>query len=646
MAKNKKRKVEHPFSPAVVGVIDISRHGMGFVKVDGMEVDIKINRENTKQAMSGDTVEVSIFKIGKTSKRPEGLVTKIKKRAQTDLIGTVQKTKNFAFVIPDNKSFTKDIFIPEKHCADCKDGDRVIVKITHWTEQNKNPEGIITEILSAEKESSIAMKEIILQQGFNLVFPQETLDELISISGEIQASELAHRIDLRDTFTITIDPFDAKDFDDAISIKKLENNNYEIGVHIADVAHFVASGTALDKEAYHRATSVYLPDRVVPMLPEKISNELCSLRPHEDKYTFSVLYEMDAKGQVKKMNIAKTIIHSNHRFTYEEVQDIIEKNEGLYVEEIKILHTISQTLRKERFKNGAINFTSEEARFILDEDGVPNEVMIKESKESHQLVEEFMLLANKTVATFIHDKKHQGTNIPFPYRIHDTPDVDRLKTFADFALHFGHKFNVSTPASIAKSFNEMILNSHNIPEQQILHTLGIRTMAKAEYATQNIGHYGLAFDYYCHFTSPIRRYPDVLVHRILHAYLEKKPLVIKDLEKQCVYCSERERKAMDAERDAIKYKQVEYMQKFIGEELVATISGVAAFGFWALTTNERCEGFISIQTLKPTDQWTFVEEKYALVNNKTKQVYQIGQGIQVKIIAANLYKKQIDMELV
>lgn len=647
MPKSRQRKSNHKeFSPSVKGTLDISKQGMGYVVVPGMTMDILVRRENLKTAMHGDTVEVNIFKVSKTSKRPEGVISKIIQRSQNELIGTVQKKSGFAFVIPDNKSFTKDIFINDKNSKNVEDGNRVIVKITDWSEKLKNPEGIIVEILNADRESDIAMKDILLQQGFKLEFPEEVMEEANQLNEVYTESEIAKRKDLRDTFTITIDPHDAKDFDDAISFKALDTNLYEIGVHIADVSHFVVPNSALDKEAYSRATSVYLPDRVLPMLPEKISNELCSLRPKEDKFTFSVIYIIDKNAKIHSYEILKTVIHSNHRFTYEEVQTIIETGEGLYKDEVLTLHHISQSLRDLRFKKGAINFSSEEARFILDEHGVPSDVVIKESKESHQLIEELMLLANRTVAENMntYKKKHHG--LGFPYRIHDRPDIEKLKPFAEFAATFGYKFDLNTPATIAASFNAMIQGSMDKPEQEILHSLGIRTMAKAIYSTENIGHYGLAFDYYCHFTSPIRRYPDVLVHRILMDCLSNNFTPIKNLEQQCEHCSERERKAMEAEREGSKYKQVEFMKKFIGEEFEATINGVAQFGFWASTNLHRCEGFISINQLGETDQFVFDESNYALVSRSKKRKFQIGMSIKVKIVNANTYKKQIDMELI
>jgi ribonuclease R len=633
----------------VQGTLDVNAQGMGFVVVAGMPVDIKIKRENLKNALHGDIVEVSVFKVSKENKRPEGIVTSVIQRAQSQLIGTVETSMNFAFVVPDNKNIKKDIFLNEKNSKGLKTGDRVIVKITDWTEKMKNPSGEIVEILTDVSIHELAMKEILLQNGFTLNFPEEVLQELANINVEISSEEIAKRKDLRKVLTFTIDPLDAKDFDDAISIQKLPNGNKEIGVHIADVSHYVLPKTALDKEAYSRATSVYLPDRVLPMLPEKISNELCSLRPHEDKLTFSAMFEIDDKNTIVNHWIGRTVIHSDRRFTYEEVQEIIEGKDGDYKTEIMYFNSLSQHYRKIRMQTGAINFNSSEVRFKLDETGKPIDVIIKTSKESHQLVEEMMLLANKTVATFIQSQKINEAPIPFPYRIHDEPDKQKLLQFTKFAGKYGHLFNLKDGETIATSFNEMIANTLNIPEQHILHSLGIRTMAKAIYSSNNIGHYGLAFENYCHFTSPIRRYPDVLVHRILNHILEKHNYKIwkhEMSEEMNDHCSAKERKAMEAEREANKYKQVEYMQDFVGEEFEASISGVSAHGFWAETIHHKCEGFISCNNLMHIDDFRYVEEDYALIGMKTKKVFQVGQKIMVQVASTNLAKRQIDYDLV
>jgi ribonuclease R len=640
----KTKKTSTPTQPNVIGKLDVSQHGKGFVSVEGMETDVLIRRENMKNAMSGDMVSVSIFKINRSNNRPEGVVAKIIKRGQEEFIGTIHTTMHFAFVIVDNRAMSKDIFINEKNSVGLKNGDRVVVKVIDWNEKLKNPEGIILEKLNDERRNEIAMKEILLQHGFTLEFPEVVLKEMESLSTQITKEEIALRKDMRDEFTLTIDPHDAKDFDDAISLKKLATGNLSIGVHIADVSHYVKPNTQLDKEAYSRATSVYLPDRVLPMLPEKISNELCSLRPNEDKLTFSAIFEMDTKANVKNYWIGKTIIHSNLRLTYEEAQEIIEGKAHQHNQEVLQLHSLSQLLRAEKFKAGAINFSSEEVRFVLDEKGIPIDVVVKENKACHQLIEELMLLANKTVAKHIYDMNYKSKAIPFPYRIHDTPDIDKLTNFANFAKKFGHQFNLSSPEKIAASFNKMVQDGAHDSSQSILHMLGIRTMAKAIYSTENIGHYGLAFPYYCHFTSPIRRYPDVLVHRIVMETIENKIHPIENMETLCAHCSDRERKAMEAERDGSKYKQVEFIRKHIGEEFDAMVSGVSKFGFWAQTLQHKCEGFIPITNMTDVDDFKFDEQQYALIGQFTKTSINIGQTIRILVAAANLSSKRIDFE--
>jgi ribonuclease R len=472
------------------------------------------------------------------------------------------------------------------------------------------------------------------------------MEEAARIPDEISNSEIKKRKDVRDILTFTIDPVDAKDFDDAISFRLLKNGNYEIGVHIADVAHYVEEDTSLDKAAYEKATSVYLPDRVNPMLPEHISNVLCSLRPNEDKLTFSAIFQISPKAQVKQHWVGKTIIHSDHRFTYEEVQEIIETKEGIYAEQLLILNNLAQRFRKQRFKNGAINFSSQEVRFKLDENKKPIGIIVKESKEAHQLIEEFMLLANRTVASDLSKIKVKNKPLPFPYRVHDNPDEEKLVPFVAFARKFGHKFDTSSPDAIASSFNQMLLDVHGKPEQHVLEQLGIRTMAKAKYDTANIGHYGLGFENYCHFTSPIRRYPDVMVHRVLQQVIESNIVLDKRMDEKCKHCSERERAAMDAERAANKYKQVEYMQNFLGEEFEGVISGVASFGFWVETVEHKCEGLVSLNSLLDFDDFRLVESDYCLVGHRSGRKFRMGDKVSIKVVAANLTKRQLDYEWV
>ena len=512
---------------------------------------------------------------------------------------------------------------------------------THW----RNYE------LTAADENDTAMKELLAEAGFPLSFPEDVMKEANALNDDFPEAEIKKRKDFRDVLTFTIDPVDAKDFDDAISIKKISEDLYEIGVHIADVSHYVKPDSKLDEEGYKRATSVYLPDRVNPMLPEKISNELCSLRPNETKFTFSVVFEINTQAQIKSYWLGKTIIHSNHRFAYEDVQEIIEAKKGLYEDEILLLNDLAQQLRKERFSHGAINFSSQEVRFKLDEKGKPIGIVIKESKEAHQLIEEFMLLANRTVAEHIfklkvNDKGAASGSIPFPYRVHDQPDEEKLKPFISFAKKYGHKFNVSTPEKIAESFNQLLLDAKGKPEQQVLEQLGIRTMAKAVYTTNDIGHYGLAFEHYCHFTSPIRRYPDILVHRVLQSVLTGKPIIDKKMEEKCRHTSERERAAMECERAGNKYKQVEYLKDHLGEIFEGVISGVASFGFWVETIEHKCEGLVSIVGLSDFDDFRAIEGEYSLVGRRSGKVFRMGDKVFIKVVAANLDKRQLDYEWV
>ncbi len=644
-SKTKKiKEKQRPSSSAKVlkGKLDITRSGMGFVTIEGMEVDIIIRPSDFNTALHGDTVRVAINEMKNSGRRMQGVVKEVLHRKRTEFIGRLQMNKGFAFFIPEMDKPMPDIFISLSNIKEAKDNDRVVVRLLQWENDGKRPVGEVVTVLDAENSNDAAMKEILLEAGFPLQFPDDALEVAARIPDTISADEIKKRNDVREIFTITIDPADAKDFDDAISFRKLKNGNYEVGIHIADVSHYVESGNALDKEAYHRATSVYLPDRVNPMLPEHISNVLCSLRPNEDKLTFSAIFQITPKAEVKQYWLGKTVIHSNHRFTYEEVQEIIETKAGLYAEEVLILNDLSQKFRKKRFSNGAINFSSQEVRFQLDEKGNPIGIMIKESKEAHQLIEELMLLANRTVAENISKIKINGKPLPFPYRTHDDPDEKKLLPFAAFAKKFGHKFDTSSPEAIATSFNQLLNDVNGRPEQHVLEQLGIRTMAKAKYTTENVGHYGLGFEHYCHFTSPIRRYPDVQVHRILEEVLNNKINPDKKLEEKCKHTSERERAAMEGERAANKYKQVQYMKNYLGEDFEGVISGVSSFGFWVETVAHKCEGLVSINSLLEYDEFRHVETDYCLVGQRSGKKFNMGDKIMIKVVAANLAKRQLD----
>ena len=643
-SKKKKIRQKSYTAKVVKGVLDITRSGMGFVIVPETESDILVRPADFNTALHGDTVRVRIKSEG--GRRLQGVVDEVVQRKRTEFIGRLQMSKDFAFFIPDMDKPMPDIFIPLSNINNAKDNDRVVVRLLKWDKDGKRPLGEVINVLDELNTNDAAMKEILLEAGFPLRFSDEALEVAARIPDAISASEIKKRNDIRPILTFTIDPVDAKDFDDAISFKTLKNGNYEIGIHIADVSHYVEPENELDKEAYQRATSVYLPDRVNPMLPEHISNVLCSLRPNEDKLTFSAIFQITPKAEIKQYWLGKTVIHSDHRFTYEEVQTIIEEKAGKLADEILLLNELAQKMRKKRFQHGAISFSSQEVRFKLDEKGDPIGIMIKESKEAHQLIEEFMLLANRTVAENLSKIKFNNKPIPFPYRVHDDPDEKKLLPFAAFAKKFGHKFDTSSPKEIAASFNRLLADVHGKPEQHVLEQLGIRTMAKAKYTIENVGHYGLGFEHYCHFTSPIRRYPDIQVHRILEQVLINKIQPDKKLEEKCKHTSERERAAMESERAANKYKQVQYMKNFLGDEFEGVISGVASFGFWVETVEHKCEGLVSVNSLLEYDEFRHVETDYCLVGQRSGKKFRMGDKVWIKVVAANLTKRQLDYEWV
>jgi ribonuclease R len=630
----------------VKGRLEISRSGMGFVIVEGREKDIIVKPNDFGKAFHGDMVKVQITNPHDKNKRVEGKISGVLERKQIEFIGNVQVKGTMAFFIAGGNNPMPDFHIDFKKLNGAKDGDRVVAKFLQWEKNDKKPEGEIVSVMTAENESDMAMKEILVHAGFPLSFDEKVMKAATALSPNITREELKKRKDCRDILTFTIDPADAKDFDDAISIRNLDNGNYEIGVHIADVSHFVTPGSILDKSAYERATSVYLPDRVNPMLPEKISNELCSLRPNEDKYCFSVIFQITNRAEIKHKWIGRTVIHSNHRFTYEEVQKTIETKDGLHFKPILLLDNLAKQFRKERFDNGAINFSSQEVRFKLDDKGKPIGIMIKESKDANKLVEEFMLLANRTVAEYVSKIKVNKEPIPFSYRTHDDPDPEKLTPFIAFARKCGYTFDAKNPNDVAASFNKLLSDVKGQPEQHVLEQLGIRTMAKAKYTSENVGHYGLGFENYCHFTSPIRRYPDVMVHRVMQSIIDKNLLIDKTMEEKNKHCSDRERGAMEAERASNKYKQVEYMQQFLGDEFEGIISGVSQFGFWVETVDHKCEGLVSVKDLSDYDDFRQDEANYSLVGMRTGKTFRMGDHITIKVIAANLDKRQLDYQWV
>jgi ribonuclease R len=648
-----KQKISH--HRLLKGNLEITRSGMGFVTIEGMDTDILIRPGDFNTALHGDTVLISIKEEKGRGHRLQGMIKEVLQRKRIEFVGHLEihkspadsgEEKGFAFFIADMDKPMPDVFIPLSKLNQATEKDKVVVRILEWDNSGKRPLGEVVSILDPAAGNEVAMQEILLEHGFPLQFSDDALEVAARIPDTIPEDEIRRRKDMRDVLTFTIDPTDAKDFDDAISIRKLKNGSYEIGVHIADVSHYVEPDTALDSEAYQRATSVYLPDRVNPMLPEHISNFLCSLRPREDKLTFSAVFQVTPKAEVKQYWLGKTIIHSDHRFTYEEVQAIIEEEAGLYSKEILLLNDIAQRMRKKRFHNGAINFSSQEVRFRLNEEGMPIGIMIKESFEAHQLIEELMLLANRTVAENISRQKVHNKPLPFPYRVHDDPDEEKLLPFAAFAKKFGHKFDTSSPEAIAASFNQLLKDAHGRPEQHVLEQLGIRTMAKAKYTIENIGHYGLGFKNYCHFTSPIRRYPDILAHRILYDVLNNKIQPDKKMDEKCKHSSVMERGAMEAERAANKFMQVLYMKNYLGEEFEGVISGVASFGFWVETIEHKCEGLVSVNSLLEYDEFRHEETDYCLVGRRSGKKFRMGDKVWIKVVAANLTKRQLDYEWV
>jgi ribonuclease R len=630
----------------IEGKVDLTNDGSAFIVTDdGDENDIFVAPRKLRNALNGDRVKVYVYEKSK-GRRKEGEVIEILQRAKMEFTGIVKLSERYAFFIPDDRKMMHDIFIPMGELNGAKNGIKAVAEITDWPAQAKNPIGRIKHILGTQGENDTEMNAILAEYGFPLSFPADVEHDAEVITADITPQEIAKRRDFRDVTTFTIDPFDAKDFDDALSFKILENGNYEVGVHIADVSHYIIPDSALDKEAFDRGTSVYLVDRVIPMLPERLSNGLCSLRPNEDKLCFAAVFELDEQAHIVNEWFGKTVIHSNRRFTYEEVQGVIETKEGDFKNEILKLNELAYILRDRKFKNGAISFETTEVKFMLDDKGKPTGVYVKERKDAHKLIEDFMLLANRKVAEFVSKKGKGKQKYTFVYRAHDSPKPEALASFAQFAARFGYKINTKSDKETARSLNFLMEDVEGKKEQNVLTHLAIRSMAKAIYTTKTSSHYGLAFDYYTHFTSPIRRYPDVMVHRLLFHYLNGGQSVSAEhYEKLCQYCSQMEKKAADAERASIKYKQAEFLKDQVGSVYSGVISGVTEWGMYVEIIENKCEGMIRLRDISD-DFYTLDEKNYAIIGQRKKKVYRLGDEVQIRVKNVDLTKKQIDFSLV
>ena len=643
------------------GILDLAAKGNGYIISDDFEDDIFIASNNINKALNGDEVEFYAYKRKHRGKQ-EGEITNIIKRAKTEYVGTIQihEKKNFAFVVPDSNKMYTDIFVPINKINKAEDGDKVLVSLEEWPEKADSPNGKVIKVLGKPGEHGTEINAIMAEYGLPLEFPHEVEAYANDLDISIKPEEIAKRRDMRKDLTFTIDPKDAKDFDDALSFKVLESGLYEIGIHIADVSHYVQPGTVLDDEAYERATSIYLVDRVVPMLPERLSNGACSLRPLEEKYTFSAVFQMNDKCEIKNEWFGRTVTYSDARFAYEEAQAVIESKTNEIPEEVSLtgkpyktdqsiadailkMDELAKKMRSQRMREGAISFDKVEVKFDLDKDANPVGVFFKTSKDANKLIEEFMLLANRKVSEFVGKQKPQKT---FVYRVHDEPDESKLAQLQTVVGRFGHKLNFKDKGSIASSLNKLLSDVVGKKEQNLVDTLTIRTMSKAEYTTHNIGHYGLAFDYYSHFTSPIRRYPDVMAHRLLQQYLDGEKSANEEIyEERCKHSSNMEYLATKAERDSIKYMQIRFMQDHQDEEFLGVISGVTDWGIYVEIISNKCEGMVSVRDMKD-DHYKFDQDQYAMIGNKLGTMYQLGDEVIVKVKNADLTKKHLDFYMV
>jgi|TARA_B110000261_G_scaffold58410_1_gene68805 ribonuclease R len=621
----------------IIGIVKNTNSKGVFVIYD-TDKEVFVDKSESKFALRGD--EVSVLITPKNKKKLSGSIEEVLKRSKNSFIGRIVKEETFGFFIADDYRIYFDVFLPKKEILGDFKNKKVHVEILQWDSSKKNPVGKIISVLGDANNHDVEMSSILINNGLDTSYPQKILNDVKLLQDKHTEKDLKNRLDLRGKPTFTIDPEDAKDFDDALSFENLKNGNYSIGVHIADVSHYVKEETSLDKESVRRATSIYLVDRVIPMLPEKLSNDLCSLKPNVDRLSFSVLFEINKDAKIINYNITESVIHSDKRFTYSDAQETINSKKGIFFEELILLNNLSKILREKRRKNGSINFEKSEVKFILDEHKNPINVYFKESLETNKLIEEFMLLANKTVA-----KHLEGKKIPFVYRVHDKPNENKINDLKNIVKTFGYSIESSNSYSLSKSLNQLLSQSQGKAEEQMIETLTIRSMAKAVYTTKNIGHYGLAFDHYSHFTSPIRRYPDLLVHRILKNYIkQEKSIDISSLEKLCKHSSDMEKMASSAERESIKFMQTKYLKNKIGESFSGVISGVTDWGFYVELDKNKCEGLVKISTIK-NDYFIYDEKTQSLIGKSSKKRYQLGQKVTIKISNADLEKKQLDFIL-
>jgi len=631
-----------------IGTIRVTGKGVGYFPIPNSNEDFEITPENIGTALNRDTVRVEDLKKIIFGRR-QAKIVEIVERHKTDFVGTVEKDAAGFFLVPDDKRFYRDIFISPDSSGGVKHGDKAQARIVEWKDASKSPKGEIIRIIGRAGEHNTEMEAIVYESGFEVGFPPEVDREAKEWKGRFEKEDhLKDRKDFRSTTTFTIDPIDAKDFDDAISFKKLDNGDFEIGVHIADVSHFVVEKTELDKEARKRGTSIYLVDRTIPMLPEVLSNDLCSLNPNEDKYAFSAVFVMDKNGAVKERWLGKSLINSDKRFTYEEAQEVLDRKEGVFYGELKTLNEIAYKLREEKFRKGAIDFESEEIKFELDDMGRPIRVIKKIRKDTHKLVEDFMLLANREVATYMHAANGKDSRAAFVYRIHDAPDREKIDNLATFVKALGFDLNNKDGETTAEDISRMLRSVEGTPAEMLVKTAAVRAMSKAVYSTSNIGHFGLAFEYYTHFTSPIRRYPDLMVHRLLYRYLTKGSIEKDEMikyQKLCDDSSEREMEAAEAERASIKYKQVEYMENRVGQEFDAVVSGVSEWGIYVEDTETKAEGMVKLRSM--TDDYYELNEKlYAVVGKSSGKKYSLGDRVRVKLVGADSERKTLDFAFI